>query len=502
MGEGLAQDASPAAKAVRTGGRGFAGNRSVDSATPTSGSRALWFAALVSALGGFLFGYDWVVIGGAKPFYEAYFSILQPSSQAWAMSCALVGCLAGAVGSGPMSDWIGRRRALLISATTFALSALGTGMADSFLEFVLWRIVGGVAIGMASVLSPVYIAEISPAPIRGKLVCLNELTIVLGILTAQTVNWLIAQPILTGAALRDLQASWNGQTGWRRMFEVAVVPATVFLIGLFFIPESPRWLARNGYWDRARDVLAGLGGSADADAVISQMRLSLGAAAQESKSAAQESGLAGVGALRRERASPALVVGITLAVLQQWCGINVIFNYAQEVFSAAGYALSSILFNIVITGITMCVFTFVAIATVERLGRRALMLFGCASLAVIYLVVGYLYHTHQGGLPLLVLLVAAIGCYAMTLAPITWVILSEIFPNAVRGTCMAICTAALWAACFVLTYTFPLLNSAIGTGGTFWFYAAICAAGFLFVLTHLPETKQKSLESIQQLWHP
>jgi MFS family permease len=518
---------------------GFAADRFLDGVRPRSGSRALWFAALTSALGGFLFGYDWVVIGGAKPFYEAHFSILQPSSQAWAMSCALVGCLVGAVGSGPMSDWIGRRRALLISAATFALSALGTGMADSFLEFVLWRIVGGVAIGMASVLSPVYIAEISPAQIRGKLVCLNELTIVLGILTAQIVNWLIAQPILTGATLLDLQASWNGQTGWRRMFEVAVLPAAVFLIGVFFIPESPRWLARNGYWDRARDVLAGLGGSADADDVISQMRLSLGVAAKDGgvatkESAAKESGVAakesgvaakesgvaakesgvaakengvaakesGLRALRHERVSPILVVGITLAVLQQWCGINVIFNYAQEVFLAAGYALSSILFNIVITGITMCVFTFVAIATVERLGRRALMLFGCASLAVIYVVVGYLYHTHQGGLPLLVLIVAAIGCYAMTLAPITWVILSEIFPNAVRGTCMAICTAALWAACFVLTYTFPLLNTAIGTGGTFWFYAAICAAGFFFVLTYLPETKQKSLEAIQQLWHP
>jgi predicted MFS family arabinose efflux permease len=276
------------------------------------------------------------------------------------------------------------------------------------------------------------------------------------------------------------------------MFEVALAPATVFLVGLFFIPESPRWLARNGHWDRARSVLAGFGGSAYAEEVISQMRVSFSGGAKHS----------GIGVFRQARLRPILVVGITLAVLQQWCGINVIFNYAQEVFSAAGYVLSSILFNIVITGVTMCVFTFVAIGTVERLGRRVLMLFGCASLALLYVVVGYLYHTHQGGLPLLVLLVAAIACYAMTLAPITWVILSEIFPNAVRGTCMALCTAALWAACFILTYTFPLLNSAIGTAGTFWFYAAICAAGFLFVLTCLPETKQKSLEAIQQLWQP
>jgi hypothetical protein len=197
---------------------------------------------------------------------------------------------------------------------------------------------------------------------------------------------------------------------------------------------------------------------------------------------------------------PVLTVGVTLAVLQQWCGINVIFNYAQEVFSAAGYALSAILFNIVITGVTMCVFTFVAIATVERLCRRALMLFGCGSLALIYVLIGWCYHSHQGGVLLLGLIVAAIAAYAMTLAPITWVILSEIFPTSVRGTLMAVCTASLWAACFVLTYSFPMLNASIGTAGTFWFYAGICLAGFLFVRRYLPETKQQSLEAIQRLW--
>jgi sugar porter (SP) family MFS transporter len=454
------------------------------------GSLKLWLAAATSALGGFLFGYDWVVIGGAKPFYEAYFGITQPQAQAWVMSCALVGCLLGAVGSGPLSEWLGRRRTLLISALTFAASALGTGSAQTLLEFISWRIAGGVAIGMASVLSPVYIAEVAPAQIRGKLVCLNELTIVAGILAAQIVNWLIAEPIPASATLLDLQSSWNGQSGWRRMFEAAVVPAIIFLIGLLFIPETPRWLARKGRWDRAQAVLASLGGSTYATEVVSQMRLTFAAVAQDGAP----------GGVGNTRIKPVLILGITLAVLQQWCGINVIFNYAQEVFSAAGYALSGILFNIVITGITMCVFTFVAIATVERLGRRALMLFGCGSLSLIYVLIGCFYHTHQGGLPLLALIVAAIASYAMTLAPITWVILSEIFPNAVRGTLMAICTAALWAACFVLTYSFPLLNASIGTAGTFWFYAAVCLAGFLFVLKYLPETKQKSLEAIQSLW--
>jgi len=452
----------------------------------TLGSWPLWAAATTSALGGFLFGYDWVVIGGAKPFYEAHFGITAPQVQAWVMSCALVGCLIGAIGSGPLSERLGRRRTLLISAITFAASSIGTGSATSLNEFIAWRMAGGVAIGMASVLSPIYIAEIAPAQIRGKLVCLNELTIVLGILAAQIVNWLIADSLAPNATLADLQGTWNELFAWRRMFEAAVVPASIFLIGLTFIPETPRWLAKQGHWDRARAVLNKLGGADYATEVISQMRTAFDSQPAQ--------------AHHEPRIRPVLVIGITLAVLQQWCGINVIFNYAQEVFSAAGYNLSGILFNIVITGVTMCVFTFVAIATVERLGRRALMLFGCGSLALIYVLIGYCYHTHQAGVLLLGLIVAAIAAYAMTLAPITWVILSEIFPNSVRGTLMAICTASLWAACFALTYSFPLLNASIGTAGTFWFYAGICLAGFGFVLRYLPETKQKSLEDIQSLW--
>jgi len=406
--------------------------------------------------------------------------------QAWVMSCALVGCLVGAIASGPLSEWLGRRRTLLISAVAFATSAIGTGSAATLDQFIAWRIAGGMAIGMASVLSPIYIAEIAPAQIRGKLVCLNELTIVLGILSAQIANWLIADTLAANATIADLQGTWNELTGWRRMFEAATVPAIIFLVGLLLIPETPRWLAKQGQWDRACGVLTRLGGSEYAAEVISQMRSAFELRPSEPR--------------RKPRIGSVLAIGITLAVLQQWCGINVIFNYAQEIFSAAGYTLSGILFNIVITGVTMCVFTFVAIATVERLGRRALMLFGCGSLSLIYVLIGYCYHTHQAGVLLLGLIVAAIAAYAMTLAPITWVILAEIFPNCVRGTLMAVCTASLWAACFVLTYSFPMLNASVGTAGTFWFYAGICLAGFLFVFRYLPETKQKSLEAIQSLW--
>lgn len=450
----------------------------------------LWLAAAVSALGGLLFGYDWVVIGGAKPFYEAYFGLTEASQQAWAISCALIGCLAGAMVSGVISDRLGRRRGLLIAAVIFAISSVGTGWANSIDVFVIWRIVGGVAIGLASGLSPVYIAEIAPAAIRGRMVCLNQIAIVIGILAAQVVNLLIAEPVPAGATLADIAASWNGTTGWRWMFIAAAVPSLAFLLGCFMIPESPRWLAARGDWTGTTRALSRLGGEAYATSALPAIRSSLTASRGRSLKEV----------LKEPRFVRVLWIGIVLAVLQQWCGINVIFNYAQEIFASAGYAVSDTLFNIVITGVVNCVFTLLALDTVERWGRRRLMLLGCSSLTVIYVLLGACYVAGWQGWPLLLLVVLAIACYAMTLAPVTWVALSEIFPNEARGACMAVATTALWAACFLLTYTFPLINKGMGTGPTFWLYAVICAAGFLFVLKRLPETRGKSLEEIEAAW--
>jgi sugar porter (SP) family MFS transporter len=453
-------------------------------------TRAVWLAAAVSALGGLLFGYDWVVIGGAKPFYEASFELVAPSEQAWAVSCALIGCLAGAMASGWVADRWGRKPGLLLAAIIFAVSSIGTALAGGFGGFVAWRMIGGVAIGMASGLSPLYIAEIAPPASRGRLVCLNQIAIVLGLLGAQIVNWLIAQPVAPGATMADIAASWNGTTGWRWMFAAAAVPAVAFIIGCLLIPESPRWLAHHGQWDRARGVLARLTGEAQADRGIAAIRRALDAAPGRS-----------IGAVLREpRFARVLAIGVGLAVLQQWCGINVIFNYAQEIFAGAGYAVSDTLFNIVITGVVNCVFTLVALGTVERWGRRRLMLIGCAGLAAIYLAIGAGYVMGVQGWPLLLLVVAAIAVYAMTLAPVTWVVLAEIFPGEARGSSMAIATTTLWSACFLLTYTFPLLNAAAGTGVTFWLYGAICAVGFVFVWRTLPETKGKTLEEIERDW--
>jgi sugar porter (SP) family MFS transporter len=450
----------------------------------------LWLAAAVSALGGLLFGYDWVVIGGAKPFYEAWFHLVEPSQQAWAVSSALIGCLAGAVVSGLISDRLGRRRGLLIAALIFAISSVGTSWANSIDVFVTWRIIGGMAIGLASGLSPIYIAEIAPAAVRGRLVCLNQIAIVAGILGAQVVNLLIADPVPAGASLAHIAASWNGTTGWRRMFLATAVPSVAFLLGCMLIPESPRWLAARGDWDGAARALRRLGGNGYADSAMQAIRASLGASRGRSLTEV----------LKEPRFVRVLGIGMVLAVLQQWCGINVIFNYAQEIFASAGYAVSDTLFNIVITGVVNSVFTLVALDTVERWGRRRLMLLGCAGLTAIYLLLGACYLAGWKGWPLLLLVVTAIACYAMTLAPVTWVALSEIFPNEARGACMALATTALWTACFLLTYTFPLINRGLGTGPTFWLYAAICALGFGFVFKRLPETRGKSLEEIEDAW--
>lgn len=448
----------------------------------------VWWIASVAALGGLLFGYDWVVIGGAKPFYETHFGLTSPEVQGWAMSCALVGCLVGAMLSGMLSERFGRKPALIAAALVFTVSSIGTGMAPTFEAFVLWRMCGGLAIGLASSLSPMYIAEVSPAGMRGRLVCLNELTIVIGLLMAQITNWLIASHG-SGDLLQR-----NADIGWRWMFGATAVPATVFLIGMFFVPESPRWLALRGREDEARQTLVQLGGEESAAIILAEIEESVRGTEHRASISTEFKMLLG------PKLRGLMLLGIGLAVLQQWCGINVIFNYAHDIFSAAGYGLSDILFNIVVTGITMLLFTFLAIATVDRHGRRILMLGGCAGLAVIYVALGYFFHLHSRGVHMLALVVAALACYAMTLAPVTWVVLSEVFPSRVRSTAMAVATASLWGACFVLTYTFPLLNASLGTAGTFWVYAGVCMLGFLGVKRWLPETKGKTLEEIESFW--
>jgi sugar porter (SP) family MFS transporter len=448
----------------------------------------IWLVSTVAALGGLLFGWDWVVIGGAKPFFQRYFQIHDPALVGWANSCALVGCLAGALAAGALSDRWGRKGLLILSAVLFAVTSAGNALAPTFSIFIAWRILGGVAIGLASNLSPMYIAEIAPARLRGRLVSINQLTIVVGILLAQVVNWRLVRDVPHGASDEFIRQSWFGQQGWRWMFGLTAAPSMFFFLGMLFVPESPRWLMKKGKLEAARRILTAVGGARYAEAASNEIKSTF---ASEEIRRVQFGGLLEPG-MRR-----VMALGVTLAVFQQWCGINVIFNYAEEIFRAAGYDISSVLQNIAWTGSVNLVFTLVALGFVDRGGRRPLMLFGSAALALIYFALGYCYHTGLTGLPMLGLVLAAIAAYSMSLAPVTWVVISEVFPNRIRGAAMSVAVGALWIACFILTYTFPVLNAKLGPSGAFALYGIICVFGFVYIHFKLPETKGKTLEEIE-----
>ena len=419
----------------------------------------VYFICSVSAMGGLLFGYDWVVIGGAKPFYELFFGIADsPMMQGIAMSTALVGCLVGSMVAGAAADRYGRKPLLTTAAVLFTVSAIGTGLFNDFSLFNIARFIGGVGIGVASALSPMYIAEVSPAHVRGRLVSLNQMTIVLGILGAQIVNMLLARD----TSLAD-NMIWNVEWGWRWMFWAETVPAALFLVMSFFIPESPIYLKIK--------------------------------AETQSQHIVEKTGLKD---LLQSKYSRVFLLGLIIAVFQQWCGTNVIFNYAQEIFTGAGYDVDGMFIDIVITGIANVAFTFVALYTIEKWGRRTLMLIGAGGLGLIYLTLGTCYFFEVKGVMMVVLVVTAISVYAMTLGPVTWTLLAEIFPNRIRGVAMATCTFALWVGCCTLTFSFPSMNASLGSYGTFWIYSGICICAFVFLWSCCPETKGKSLEELEK----
>jgi MFS transporter, SP family, xylose:H+ symportor len=446
----------------------------------------VWMIAFIAALGGLLFGYDWVVIGGAKPFYEPYFHLTTEAQVGWANSCALIGCFLGSFAGGRASDYLGRKRVLLVSAFIFAVSSVLTGWAFHFSSFIAWRIMGGIAIGLASNVSPTYIAEISPAQWRGRLVSLNQLALVIGILAAQIVNWLIARPVPDGLSQSAAFASWNVQYGWRWMFTAVAVPSLIFLVTVPLIPESPRWLVARRQNAKAGQVLAKIGGERYSWFELEGIQRSLAGSVKEVQWSDMLHG----------RIFTLLLIGIGLVVLQQGSGINVFFNYAEEVYRGAGYGTNQILFNIVITGTINLLFTVLAMTLVDRFGRRRLMIFGSLGIGFCHVVASTAYRLHLHGIWILVLTLAAIAFYAMTLAPLTWVLITEIFPNRYRGTAVSITVAALWIASFVLTYTFPILNRSVGSAGAFLFYGAICFAGAAFVFAAVPETSGKPLEAM------
>jgi MFS transporter, sugar porter (SP) family len=348
----------------------------------------------------------------------------------------------------------------------FTISAIATGLFNDFTLFNIARFIGGIGIGVASALSPMYIAEVSPAEIRGRMVSLNQMTIVLGILAAQIVNMLLARDTAIPENL-----TWDIEWGWRWMFWAETVPAALFLVMSFFIPESPVFLKIKN-----EEFLDELSGKA------------------ERRIKRRE---AGPKELCQYKYGKVLLLGLVIAVFQQWCGTNVIFNYAQEIFTGAGYDVDGMFIDIVITGVANVLFTFVALYTIEKWGRRTLILIGAGGLGLIYLTLGTCYFFEVKGVMMVVLVVAAISTYAMTLGPVTWTLLAEIFPHRVRGIAMATCTFALWVGCCTLTFSFPSMNAALGSSGTFWIYSAICICAFVFLFRNCPETKGKSLEELE-----
>ncbi|RZL12428.1 MAG: MFS transporter, partial [Pedobacter sp.] len=382
-----------------------------------------------------------------------------------------LGCIVGCLIAGASADKYGRKPGLMLSAVIFAVSSAGMAFSETLTVFIIMRFCAGIGVGMASILSPLYIAEISPANLRGRNVAINQLTTVIGILVTNLCNYSLAD---------------NGPDAWRWMFGFGIIPSALFFLGVTLLPESPRWQIQKGFVDQARKTLSKIGQSDFATQTITEVNLSLKNSAKPSFSAVFQKGI-----------RPALLIGITLAVFQQLCGINVVFNYTSTIFEAVGADLDRQLFETVAIGIVNLCFTVLAMWQVDKLGRRPLMLIGSLGLAFVYLAIAYSLNIKANPNVISVFVLVAIALYATSLAPVTWVLISEIFPNNIRGIASSISVVSLWLAYFILVFTFPILAKLIGTYGPFYFYSAICFAGWLFIKLKVKETKGQTLEQLE-----
>jgi len=433
----------------------------------------VYFVSIVAAVGGLLFGFDTGVISGAIPFVTEHFN-LNAYQEGFAVSNLLIGCIIGASAAGVLSDRFGRKKILIFTAIFFAISAILSALPRTFTELVIARFLGGLSVGVASMLSPMYIAEISPARIRGRLVSLNQFTIVIGILFSYLANWLLV----------DI-----GVNNWRWMFASESFPACFFLVALFFVPESPRWLAKQGKLDNALAILTRVGGRKHAEAEIIEIKSTID----------REAG--SIRELLKPGLRMVLLVGVLLAIFQQITGINTVIYYAPKIFLKAGYeSSSSALLAQVIVGITNVIFTIIAISTIDRFGRKPLMLIGLAGMGISFALAGFAFHSQViGATWILIPIIAYVAFFAMSLGPVVWVLMSEIFPTKIRGRAMSIATMFLWISCFAVSQTFPWLVEKIEEK-TFFMYGGICAVAFIFVWFMVTETKGKTLEEIEKMW--
>lgn len=436
----------------------------------TYNNRYILAISFISALGGYLFGFDFAVISGALPFLRIVFE-LDAWWEGFLTGSLALGCIVGCLVAGKLSDSYGRKFGLFGAALIFAVSSFGMAIAPQLETFVVMRFLSGIGVGMASMLSPIYIAEISPAQVRGRNVAINQLTIVIGILITNLVNY---------------KLSSLGEDSWRWMFGLGVVPSLLFLIGIVWLPESPRWLIAKGRLKEARAVLLRFGNSAVVEKTVDEV-----------VNSNKETSPISFKEVLHKSVRPAVVIGVTLAIFQQFCGINVVFNYTSTIFESIGASLDQQLFETVSIGIVNLLFTLVAMWQVDKLGRRPLMLIGSLGLAITYVVLASLLQNQLSSVMVSIFVLLSISVYATSLAPVTWVLISEIFPNRVRGMATSLAMVALWSAYFILVFTFPILAEKLGTYGPFYLYAGICVLGFVFVLRKVKETKGQTLEELE-----
>lgn len=434
--------------------------------------RYLLTANIVAALGGLLFGFDTAVISGTLTFIQPYFN-LTDVTLGWAVSSILLGCAVGAVISGKSSERYGRKVTLIFCALLFSVTAVATGFSYRFDLFIIFRVLGGVAVGMAAVISPMYISEISPAHIRGRLVSLYQLAITLGILLAFMSNYLLAD---------------TGPDAWRWMFSVQAIPAMLFFLALFVVPESPRWLISKNRLADAQHVLTKIGGQVYGDTELASIKQSFHAHTERVK----------LSMLLDKRFVVPVTLGVLVAVFSQVTGYNSLLYYAPLIFKNAGLETGDALFQTLAIGIINCVFTFVAIVTIDKIGRRILLLAGTFLMTVCWGLIAFTFNPHSEGYWLLGIILIFCSVYAATIGPVTWTYISEIFPNKIRAIGISVATLFLWIACFVTSFTFPVLAEKLGESGTFLIYGGLCLIYFALIFFRLPETKGKRLEVLER----
>lgn len=427
----------------------------------------------VAALGGLLFGFDTAVISGAIPFIRIYFK-LNDIMLGWTVSSLLIGCIAGVLVSGRPADIFGRKKTLLVSALLFLVSAAGSASATVLWVFIVFRFTGGIAVGIASMMSPMYIAEISPASHRGKLVSLNQLAIVIGILAAFFSNYLLVD---------------TGLNNWRWMLAVMGAPAVLFFASLVFVPESPRWLVQKGKMDEAFRTLERISGSSRAREEISEIRGSLGL---RSKSPLRE--------IFSRHMSAVVWVGIIVAVFQQITGINSIMYYAPMIFAKTGTGMESALLQTAAVGAVNLLCTLIAIRYIDRIGRKPLLIAGTLGMTVSLFALAFAFsQPDREGAIVLGLILFYIASFAASLGPVTWVFIAEIYPNRLRGEAMSVAIVVLWGACFLVSLVFPAMLNTLGGGSAFFVFGIMCVLYLVFIIVKVPETKGKSLEELEHL---